>query len=154
MLLAKSFGFSSPIRRSYIQCRCSTDDAIIRKIERLPRSKYDYKRQIFDSFMYDPNEHLTKIELRNLVKDHQLRIQCRKNRLYLHISPDTWGDTDDELWDYIVGVFNDWNLMSLIREELSIFPENLDAPMIIPLQMEFVRINEKETQYEDWIDHA
>lgn len=154
MLLAKSFGFSSSIRRSYIQCRCSTDDAIVRKVDRIPIGNYDYKRKIFDSFMYDPSEHLTKIELRSLVKDHQLRIQCRKNRLYLHISPDIWGDTDDELWDYIVGVFNDWNLMSLIREELSVFPENLDAPMIIPLQMEFVRINEKETRYEDWIDHA
>jgi hypothetical protein len=74
--------------------------------------------------------------------------------LYLYISPQKWGDADFELWDYIVGVFNDWNLMSLIREELSVFPENLDAPMLVPLHMEFVRVDEKETRYEDWIDHA
>lgn len=154
MLLAKSFGYGSFVRRSHVHCRCSSEDSIVKKIDRIPRSKYEYKRQIFDSFIYDSNEHLTQAELRSLVKDHQLRIQCRKNRLYLHISPQTWGNSESDIWDYIVDVFNDWNLMSLIREELSIFPDNLDAPMIIPLQMEFVRMDEKETKYDDWIDHA
>lgn len=154
MLVSKSYGFHSSNRGSYVKCCCIHGDSIFKKIDTFPKSHYDYKRTVFDSFIYQPNEHLTQTELRSLVKDHQLRIECRKNRLYLQISPQKWGDKEYEVWDYITGVFNDWNLMSLIREELSVFPENLDAPMIIPLQMEFVRVDEKETRYDDWIDHA
>ena len=154
MLLAKSLSSRSYVRGSIVKCRSSSEDAIIKKVDSIPKHKYDYKRMVFDSFIYQPNEHLTQAELRSLVKNHQLRIQCRKDRLYLHISPETWGDSEYEVWDYLVGILNDWNLMSLLREELSVFPETLDAPMMIPLQMQFMRMNEKETKYDDWIDHA
>lgn len=154
MLVSKSVGFTSLVRRPYVKCCCLPEDSILKKMETIPKSQYDYKRMVYDSFIYQPNEHLTQAELRSFVKDHKIRIQCRKNRLYLLISPEKWGDAESEVWDYITGILNDWNLMSLIREELTIFPENLDAPMLIPLQMEFMRINEKETRYDDWIDHA
>ena len=154
MLVSRSVGLNSSVRRSYVKCSCLPEDEIVKKVENIPKSKYDYKRMVFDSFIYQPKEHLTQSELRHLVKDHRLRIQCRKKRLYLLVSPEKWGDKESEVWDYITGILNDWNLMSLIREELSIFPENLDAPMMIPLQMEFMRIDEKETRYDDWIDHA
>ena len=148
MLLTKSFGYR---RCSFVKCRCSSENI---RINSFPKEQYDYKRMVFDSFIYQPNEHLTQYELRSLVKDHKLRIQCRKNRLYLSISPEKWSDKEYEVWDYLVGIFNDWNLMNLLREELSIFPEKLDAPLMIPLNMQFIRVNTEETKYDDWIDHA
>ena len=151
MLLSKSIGARSSVRGSFVKCHCSSEN--IRQDSSL-KSQYDYKRMVFDSFIYQPNEHLTQHELRCLVKNHKLRIQCRKNRLYLNIYPEKWSDKEHEVWDYLVGVFNDWNLMNLLREELSVFPETLDAPLIIPLNMQFIRVNENETKYDDWIDHA
>lgn len=146
MLLAKPF-----TGRPFVKCRSYSDDS---KLKNVSKNHYEYKRMIFNSFIYNHPEYLTQAELRSLVKDHKLRIQCRNNRLYLNISPDKWGDKESEVWDCLVYIFNDWSLTNLLREELSVFPETLDASLMIPLQMQFIRMNSEETKYDDWIDHA
>jgi hypothetical protein len=140
-----------PFHRFSIKCCFShREDPIVQKINNVDKLTCDKKRQIYDDFMYTPYEYLTTYEMKQISKKHLLSLCCKKNRLYLQLSPNT--SENEDYWEPITDILNDLFLMNFIREELNPIPEPLDAPLLVPLPIEYINPSNTVTKYTDWID--
>lgn len=147
MILHRSF------KRSSVKCFYGADEEpMMHKIHTIDKSVYDKKREIYDNFVYSPNEYLTTNEMKQITQHHMVSLRCKKNKLYLQLSPDTIENED--YWEPITDILNDLLLMNFIREELHIIPEPLEAPLLVPLPIEYVGASNQETRYTEWIDFS
>lgn len=145
MILHRSF------QRSVIKCSYSAqDDPIMQKVNNIDKTLYDKKRQIYDDFIYSPKEYLTTHEMKQISHKHMISLRCKKNKLYLQLSPET--NDNEDYWEPITDILNDLLLMNYIREELHLIPEPLEAPLLIPLPIEYIGAPQQETKYTDWIN--
>lgn len=139
------------IYRISVKCAYSSqDDPIVQKINSSDKAMYNKKRQIYDDFIYMPTEFLTTHEMKHITKNHLISLRCKKNKLYLQMSPET--TDNEEYWEPITDILNDLQLMNFVREELNLIPEPLEAPLLVPLPIEYIGSANQETKYTDWIN--
>jgi len=140
------------IRRGvhYISCSSTNNkDPIHRKKVFTDPKIISKKREIYRKLIHISDIDITRDELKTLTKEHQLRIRCNDNKLYLQILPEKW--KNDETWSIVTNIINEFKMISAIREELSDIPDNIETSIWIPLEMEFIG---EDLPYNDWIDHA
>ena len=148
MILYRTF------HRFSIKCAASShyEDPILQKVNNIDKLTCDKKRQVYDDFMYTHHEYLTTHEMKYISKKHLLSLRCKKNKLYLQMSPKT--SEDEHYWEPITDILNDLLLMNFIREELNPIPEPLEAPLLVPLPIEYINSANTYTKYTDWIDFS
>jgi len=136
--------------RFSVKCSYSQEDPNVQKINSNDTAIYNKKRKIYDDFIYTPHEYLTTHEMKHISKNHLLSLRCKKNKLYLQMSPDT--SENEDYWEPITDILNDLLLMNFIREELNPIPQPLEAPLLVPLPIEYIGSANTVTKYTDWIN--